>query len=99
MYLIIFLKNLLYVAVTISQLEITCSACKVLLKYLLHCLQIYTNVSNPNNTKIERYLKAIKCLCITSGQFSSFAIKALIHMLNTDSIVSQENGQTTRKYT
>lgn len=82
------------IAVSISQLEITSSACKVLLKYLINCLQTYAKEANPNNTKIEKCIKAIKSLCVTNGLFTQVEVLALQNTMKTELVV--ENDPTSR---
>lgn len=87
----------MFVLVSISQLEITSSACKVLLKYLINCLQVYGKKANPNNTKIEKCIKSIKSLCVSSGSFTRAEISALIYIMKRDSSDSKENEEVVSK--
>lgn len=78
-------------AVTVSQLEIVSSACRVLLKYLINCLQ--TSITDPNSSEIERYLKAVQTLCVTTGLFNADEVASLINIMKGESIVAQSNVQ------
>ncbi|XP_022919909.2 E3 ubiquitin-protein ligase UBR4 isoform X2 [Onthophagus taurus] len=61
-----------------SQLEVVHSACQVLLKYLIGALQTNNTESNYNNVLVEKYLKAIRILCLGQDFFSPTEISTLV---------------------
>lgn len=77
-----------------SQLETVSAACRVLLKYLISALQSVISDANPNSAHVERFLNAIRVLCIGTGLLASTEVSALINTMKGENLPSNSNPAT-----
>lgn len=75
-----------------SQLEVVHSACRILLKYLIGALQYATTDVGQNTVQVERYIKAIRALCIGNDLFSQSEISVLINTMKGGSVPTHNNA-------
>lgn len=81
-----------------SQLETVSAACRVLLKYLISALQTVTSDTNQNSSaNVERFLNAIRVLCIGTGLLPSTEVSALINTMKGENLPSNSNAATGKK--
>ncbi|KAI4460353.1 e3 ubiquitin-protein ligase ubr4 [Holotrichia oblita] len=81
-------------AVSISQLEIVHSACRILLKYLIAALQSASSDSNQNNILVERYLRAVRTLCIGTDLLTPAEVSALVIIMKGENLpTTQASGE------
>lgn len=78
-----------------SQLETVSAACRVLLKYLISALQLAISDSCPNTAQIERFLNAIRVLCIGTGLLPSTEVSALVNTMKGENLPSNSNPSNT----
>ncbi|XP_074029001.1 E3 ubiquitin-protein ligase-like protein poe [Leptinotarsa decemlineata] len=74
-----------------SQLETVSAACRVLLKYLLSTLHAICSESNPNSSQIERYLNAIRVLCVGTGLLSTTEVTCLVDSMKGENLPQHPN--------
>lgn len=79
------------------QLETVSAACRVLLKYLISALQTVTSDTNQNSAHVERFLNAIRVLCIGTGLLPSTEVSALINTMKGENLPSNSNAATGKK--
>ncbi|CAG9835872.1 unnamed protein product [Diabrotica balteata] len=72
-----------------SQLETVNAACRILLKYLLSALSTACSETNPSSAQIERYLNAIKVLCIGTGLLSTTEVTVLVDSMKGENLPQQ----------
>lgn len=82
-------KFVYFFTVSASQLETVSAACRVLLKYLLSALQVTFSEANPNSAQIERYLNAVRVLCIGTGLLSSSEVTVLVDTMKGENLPQQ----------
>ncbi|KAG5896473.1 hypothetical protein JTB14_005854 [Gonioctena quinquepunctata] len=78
-----------------SQLETVSAACRVLLKYLLSALHATSSEANPSSSQIERYLNAIRVLCIGTGLLSTTEVTCLVDSMKGENLPPHPNPTTT----
>ncbi|CAH1119052.1 unnamed protein product [Phaedon cochleariae] len=78
-----------------SQLETVNAACRVLLKYLLSALNASSSESSPNSSQIERYLNAIRVLCIGTGLLSTSEVTVLVDSMKGENLPQHVNSSPT----
>ncbi|CAG9856656.1 unnamed protein product [Phyllotreta striolata] len=72
-----------------SQLETVNAACRVLLKYLLSALNSTSSEPNLNSAQIERYINAIRVLCIGTGLLSTSEVTVLVDSMKGENLPQQ----------
>ncbi|XP_056641011.1 E3 ubiquitin-protein ligase UBR4 isoform X2 [Diorhabda sublineata] len=72
-----------------SQLETVNAACRVLLKYLLSALNAACSEPNQSSAQIERYLNAIKVLCIGTRLLSTTEVTILVDSMKGENLPQQ----------
>lgn len=72
-----------------SQLETVNAACRVLLKYLLSALNSASSEGNLNSAQIERYINAIRVLCIGTGLLSTSEVTVLVDSMKGENLPQQ----------
>ncbi|XP_060527250.1 E3 ubiquitin-protein ligase UBR4 [Cylas formicarius] len=78
-----------------SQLETASAACRVLLKYLLNALQSASSEQYQDSAAIERYLNAIRVLCIGTGLLSTKEVSSLVDTMKGENPPQQANAGST----
>ncbi|ENN72391.1 hypothetical protein YQE_11026, partial [Dendroctonus ponderosae] len=79
------------VPVSGSQLETASAACRVLLKYLLSALQSASSEQYQDSVAIERYLNAVRVLCIGTGLLTTTEVSSLVDTMKGENLPQQTN--------
>ncbi|KAJ8985586.1 hypothetical protein NQ317_015077 [Molorchus minor] len=74
-----------------SQLETVSAACRVLLKYLLSALHTASSDPNVTSSQIERYLNAIRVLCLGTGLLTSVEVTDLVDTMKGENLPQHTN--------
>lgn len=74
-----------------SQIDTVSAACRVLLKYLINCLQSVPSDLNQNSAQIEIYLNAVRVLCIGTSPLSTAEVTVLIDTMKGENLPQHTN--------
>ncbi|XP_008200345.2 E3 ubiquitin-protein ligase UBR4 isoform X1 [Tribolium castaneum] len=75
----------------VSQIDTVSAACRVLLKYLINCLQPFASDSTQNSAQIEIYLNAVRVLCIGTSQLSTAQVSVLVNTMKGENLPQHTN--------
>ncbi|KAF7280363.1 hypothetical protein GWI33_006135 [Rhynchophorus ferrugineus] len=74
-----------------TQLVTASAACRVLLQYLLNALQNAGSEQYQDSAAIERYLNAIRVLCVGTGLLSTTEVSSLVDTMKGENLPQQPN--------
>lgn len=74
-----------------SQIDTVSAACRVLLKYLINCLQSFSSDLNQNSAQIEIYLNAVRVLCIGTSPLSTAEVSVLVNTMKGENLPQHTN--------
>jgi E3 ubiquitin-protein ligase UBR4 len=77
--------------VPVSQIDTVSAACRVLLKYLINCLQSFSSDLNQNSAQIEIYLNAVRVLCIGTSPLSTAEVSVLVNTMKGENLPQHTN--------
>lgn len=83
----------------VSQIDTVSAACRVLLKYLINCLQTFSSDLNQNSAQIEIYLNAVKVLCIGTSPLSTAEVSDLVNTMKGENLPQHTNTTPSGKLT
>jgi E3 ubiquitin-protein ligase UBR4 len=75
----------------VSQIDTVSAACRVLLKYLINCLQSFSSDLNQNSAQIEIYLNAVRVLCIGTSPLSTAEVSVLVNTMKGENLPQHTN--------
>lgn len=70
--------------VSAKNLDVVCSACEILLKYILNVLHVAK--SELSTTQIQQYINTIQVLCIGKGYLTSTEYSSLVEIMKGETL-------------